>query len=137
MNYFKVNYDKLKNLEEKNYYLIVITVIFIILYLLLVSCFIKVKERMEYAGIVNDGVLKVGVNNSFSDIIKNNNTLKFKEQEMHYKVKEFGEYEVIDNEIYENIYLVVDGQIYDNEVGVVTFYYHENNLCKYIFKLFK
>ena len=136
MNYFKINYDKLRNLEEKNLYIIGVIFIFVIFYLIMISCFIKIEKKEEYIGIVEKGLLKVGVKSSFSDILKNNDTLEFNKTKMHYKIIKFGEYEIIDDNIYEIVYIKVDVLLYDNEVGKVTFYYNEENLCKYIFELF-
>lgn len=137
MDYFKVNYDKLKNLEQKNYYIIIVFSLFILLYVSFLALFIKVKKNITYYGIINDGVLNLKINSELSDKIKKGNTLKFKDTMMSYTVLSFNEYDIIDNIIYESISLKLDGNFYNNEVGKVTIYYDDEKLCKYIFDLFK
>ncbi len=137
MDYFKVNYDKLKNLEQKNYYIIIVFGLFIILYVSFLAFFIKVKKNITYYGIINDGVLNLKINSELSDKIKKGNTLKFKDTTTSYTVLSFNEYDIIDNIIYESISLKLDGNFYNNEVGKVTIYYDDEKLCKYVFDLFK
>ncbi len=137
MDYFKVNYDKLKNMEVKDFYILIYVFIFICLYLLFLSCFLKVKVRASCYGIIEDGLLKVGVSPLFSEKIKNGHQLKFKDTVTNYEIVKFGEYEIVDNNIIEEVYLKVDANYYDNEIGEVEIYYDEVKLCKYILDLFK
>lgn len=137
MDYFKVNYDKLKNMEVKDFYILIYVFIFICFYLLFLSCFLKVKVRVSCYGIIEDGLLKVGVSPLFSEKIKNGHQLKFKDTVTNYEIVKFGEYEIVDNNIIEEVYLKVDANYYDNEIGEVEIYYDEVKLCKYILDLFK
>ncbi len=137
MDYFKVNYDKLKRIEVKDFYILVYIFLFICLYILLLSCFIKVRVSKSFYGIIEDGLLKVGVDTSFSEKMKKGHQLKFKETITNYEVVKFDEYEMVNNNIMEIMYLKLDGKYYNNEIGKVVIYYDDVKLCKYIFDLFK
>ncbi len=136
MNYYKVNYEKLKNINEINYFLFTIVILFVILYFIFLSFFIKVKSKIECFGIISDNILKINLNSKLSDKIKNSK-IKFKDTYITYEIENYGEYEIIDNEVYQIINLKVDANFYDNEVGLVTIYYNEISLWEYILSLFK
>ena len=131
MNYYKVNYEKLKNINEINYFLFTIVILFVILYFIFLSFFIKVKSKIECFGIISDNILKINLNSKLSDKIKNSK-IKFKDTYITYEIENYGEYEIIDNEVYQIINLKVDANFYDNEVGLVTIYYNEISLWEYI-----
>ena len=136
MNYYKVNYEKLKSINEINYFLFTIVILFVILYFIFLSFFIKVKSKIECFGIISDNILKINLNSKLSDKIKNSK-IKFKDTYITYEIENYGEYEIIENEVYQIINLKVDANFYDNEVGLVTIYYNEISLWEYILSLFK
>ncbi len=136
MNYFKVNYDYLKNIKENNYFIFIIITIFIAFYIIFLAFFIKVKSSIECVGIISDDLLKININSKLSDKI-NNSQIKFKDTYIIPEIKDYGEFEIIDNEIYQIISLKVDAKFSNNEVGIVTIYYDEMPLWKYVLELFK
>ena len=137
MDYFKVNYDKLRNLKETKYYLLIIIIIILFLICLVASCFIRVSKMVTCYGVINDGVLKIVIDNRLSDTLKNNNTLKFNNTYLNYEILKYGNYEVVNGNFIIEVALKVDGVHYENEIGNVTIYYDGQRLCKYILELFK
>lgn len=137
MDYFKINYSKLKNIKEINFYKIVIVVLCIFIILFIMSFYIEVNKKWEGYGIVNDNILKIKINNKLSDNFKSDNTIIFNNKRTNFKINSYGTYEIINNEIYQDIELIVDGNFYDNEIGLVEFYYDKKILFKYILDLFK
>ena len=136
MDYFKINYDKLRNLKEIKYYILVIIVIIIFVIFLIISFFIKVSKEVKYYGIINNGVLKINIESKLSDALKNNDTLEFNNEIIKYELIGFGEYQIVNDYIIQEANLKVEN-CYDNEVGEVTIHYKKIRLCKYILDLFK
>ena len=136
MNYYKINHEKLRRIKETNYFLISLIILFIILYFIFLSFFIKVKREIKCLGIISDNLLKININSKLSDKI-NNSQIKFKDTYIPYEIKDYGEYEIIDNEIYQIENLKVDANLKNNEVGIVTIYYEEITLWEYMQELFK
>ena len=137
MNYFKINYDKLKHLKIKKLFVLVLIFILFIISFLIFGSLQEVTKKIVSYGIYDGEVLKLKVNNMLSDILKNNNTIYFKGQKTKYKISYFGNYEVIDNLVYQEVYLTIAGDFYPNEVGEVVLYYDKEKLNKYILELFK
>ena len=134
---YKINYEKLRNLKQTNYFLIVIFAIFIFLFLFLFSYFINIKNKIVCLGIYQDNILTIQINDELSDKIKNNNVLYFNNSKMTYKINNFSDYYIENNNVYQNIELIVDKELYNNEVGKVEFNYNKVKLINYIFTLFK
>lgn len=140
MKYFRINYDRLKNLEQINFYKIIIIIVINLIILLIVACNLSVYHKISFYGIYNDNILIIKINNKLSDIIKNNQYIKFNNKKTKYEIDTlngFGEYEIIDNEIYQIINLKVDTKFNNNEVGLVELYYNKQKIIKYIFESFK
>ncbi len=137
MRTYITNYERLKNLKQRKYYLIIILVSITTISFLISSLFISVSKKITTYGIYEDEVLKININNELSDKIRKNNTLIFNGTKVSYQSVYVNNYEVIDNNIYLNLWLTVDKKFYDNEVGEVTLCYDKEKLIKYIFELFK
>ena len=137
MNYFQVNYYRLRNLSQKHLFAIIILIIIIGIFILGFSYFKVVSRKYNCYGIYQNNLLNIKVMQDKIDIFKDNKKLIFNKKEVKYKINNMGEYELIDNKIYQNIYLTIDGDVYDNEVGEVEIYYHKEKLIKFIFELFK
>lgn len=137
MNYLHINYYKLRNLPQFKFYIIGIIITIIFLVILILSFFLKVNKKVECFGIYENKILKIQINSELSDIIKNNNVLYFNNMKTSYEIIRFGNYEFINNNVYEMIEIAVDEWIYNNEVGKVTIYYEKQRLIFYIFELFK
>ena len=137
MNYFQVNYYRLRNLSQKHLFAIIILIIIIGIFILGFSYFKVVSRKYNCYGIYQNNLLNIKVMQDKIDIFKDNKKLIFNNKDVKYKIKNMGEYELIDNKIYQNIYLTIDGDVYDNEVGEVEIYYHKEKLIKFIFELFK
>lgn len=137
MNYFQVNYYRLRNLSQKHLFAIIILIIIIGIFILGFSYFKVVSRKYNCYGIYQNNLLNIKVMQDKIDIFKDNKKLIFNKKEVKYKINNMGEYELIDNKIYQNIYLTIDGDVYDNEVGEVEIYYRKEKLIKFIFELFK
>ncbi len=137
MKYFQVNYYRLRNLSQKHLFAIIILIIIIGIFILGFSYFKVVSRKYNCYGIYQNKLLNIKVMQDKIDIFKDNKKLIFNKKEVKYKIKNMGEYELIDNKIYQNIYLTIDGDVYDNEVGEVEVYYRKEKLIKFIFELFK
>lgn len=137
MNYFQVNYYRLRNLSQKHLFAIIILIIIIGIFILGFSYFKVVSRKYNCYGIYQNNVLNIKVSQDKIDIFKDNKKLVFNKHKVAYKIYNMGEYELIDNKIYQNIYLTIDGDVYDNEVGEVEIYYRKEKLIKFIFELFK
>ncbi len=137
MNYFKINYDKLKNLKQIKYFYIVALLFITLIVLIIIASNIKVHHKLTFYGIYNDKKIVFKVNNKLSDIIKNNNLISFNNENTTYKVLEFGDYEINNEEIYQDITITVDKEFIDNEIGLITIYYNKETILKYILDLFK
>lgn len=137
MNYFQVNYYRLRNLSQKHLFAIIILIIIIGIFILGFSYFKVVSRKYNCYGIYQNNLLNIKVMQDKIDIFKDNKKLIFNNKDVKYKINNMGEYELIDNKIYQNIYLTIDGDVYDNEVGEVEIYYRKEKLIKFIFELFK
>ena len=137
MNYFQVNYYRLRNLSQKHLFAIIILIIIIGIFILGFSYFKVVSRKYNCYGIYQNNLLNIKVMQDKIDIFKDNKELMFNNHKVAYKIQNMGEYELIDNKIYQNIYLTIDGDVYDNEVGEVEIYYRKEKLIKFIFELFK
>ena len=133
---YKMNYDKLKNLKESKLYLILIIFLIIVLSLLILASIYQIPKVITSFGIYEDGVLKIEINTKLSDKIKNNNTLEFNGTKTQYQIKDYGEYRLVDNEIYQELDLIIDRNFYSHETGIVEFY-DEEKIINYIWTLFK
>lgn len=137
MNYFQVNYYRLRNLSQKHLFAIIILIIIIGIFILGFSYFKVVSRKYNCYGIYQNNLLNIKVIQDKIDIFKDNKKLIFNNKDVKYKINNMGGYELIDNKIYQNIYLTIDGDVYDNEVGEVEIYYRKEKLIKFIFELFK
>jgi len=137
MKCFKVNYNKLQNMHQIKYFVVIISILLLLIVLIILSCFINAYQSVSFYGIYNDNILKIKINNKLSDTLKNNQYIEFNEHKTKYKMIDFGEYEIIDNEIYQEVDLFVDNYFIDNEVGIVKLRYNKQKIINYIFELFK
>lgn len=137
MEYYRINYDRLKKLNQINFFLIVMIIVILTSYLIFISCFIDISKSVKIYGIINDGILEIEIESELSDLVKNNNILEFNNEIMNYKIKSFNEYEIIDNKIWQSISLTIDKKVYDNEVGEVVIHYDKQKIITYILDLFK
>ena len=137
MELFKINYNKLSNLRQLKFNLIVIIVILLFVMLIFLALNIEVYKKFECMGIYSNNTLKITINSELSDNLKNAEYIIFQNKKLIFQIVNFGNYEVIDNTIFQEIDLSVDEKFYDNEIGLVEFYYQKQKLLFYIFELFK
>lgn len=137
MDYFRINYNRLENLKQINFYKVISAIILSLTILVVLACFIKISNKETFSGIYQEGKLTIKINTKLSDTLKNNKYVFFNDEKVRYKVQSFGEIEIIDNEIYQEATLTIDKKFVNNEVGLVELYYDKQKLIKYIFELFK
>jgi len=137
MELFKINYNKLSNLRQLKFNVIVIIVILLFVMLIFLSLNIEVYKKFECMGIYSNNTLKITINSELSDNLKNAEYIIFQNKKLIFQIVNFGNYEVIDNTTFQEIDLSVDEKFYDNEIGLVEFYYQKQKLLFYIFELFK
>lgn len=136
MEYYKLNYDKLKNLKQINFIKFIILVILLIMIFIIISCFKSINNSFSFYGIYNNGIITTKINNELVDIFKSHQTLIFNKKEINYKIANFSEYEIIDNSVYQTINLTTDANLYQNEIGKIEIY-DKVKLITYILELFK
>ncbi len=136
MNYY-LNYDKLLHPKIGKYHYLIIIILLGVIVFVILSFKVKVSTKLETYGLYKDGILQIEINSKLSDKIKQSKMLVFNKKKVNYTIESFNEYEFINNELYQNIYLVVDNKFYDNEMGIVEFHYDNKKLISYIFDLFK
>ncbi len=137
MNYFKINYNRLENLPQINFYKFVFSVIVIFIIMIFISYVMNTYKTINLYGYYNDGILHIKINNILSDKIKSEDHLYFNNQKTFYEVSSFGEYEIINNEIYQAVNLKLKDNFINNEVGVVKIKYDKKRILNYILDLFK
>lgn len=135
MDYFKINYSKLKNLPEKKFDRLIILFVIIIIFVVFCASKIMIYEKEQVYGIYLDNILTIKVNNKYSKYLDKSEYIKFNDSKVNFKIKEYGEYEIINNEIYQEVKIIVDKDFYQNEVGIVEFYYDKKSVLKYIINL--
>ena len=137
MDYFKINYNRMLNLRQKNFYVLIVIIIILCVIIIIASLNIKIDQREECYGIFNNNILKVKINSKLSDKIKSSKYIIFNNTKTNFKINKYDSYEIINNEIYQDIELLVDKKFYDNEIGMVKFYYGKKSIFYYFLDLFK
>lgn len=137
MDYFKVNYNKLRNMKQINFFIIVVVWIIVILFLILLASKIYIYDKIVSYGVYSNKILTIKINNNLSDKIKNSDYITFNNQKTDYQIHNFTNFEVIDDKIFQEVNLIIDDKFYDNEIGKVVFYHHKKSILKYILNLFK
>ena len=94
-----INYDKLKNLKQLKLYVILIVLILIFIGGIYLTYTYKIDKVINSVGIYSDEVLKIEINSELSDKIKNNNTLIFNGTKTKYQIKNYGEFNLVDNSL--------------------------------------
>lgn len=135
MDYFKINYSKLRNLQEKKFDKLIILFVIIIIFVVFCASKVMIYEKEQVYGIYLDNILTIKVNNKYSKYLDKSEYIKFNDSKVNFKIKEYGEYEIINNEIYQEVKIIVDKDFYQNEVGIVEFYYDKKSVLKYIINL--
>lgn len=136
MEFFKINYSKLENLPQLKFYKLIIFILSLFVILIILACNIEIYEKSKCYGIYSNNILTININNKLSDKLKSSKYIIFNNKKMNFKINSYGNYEIIDNEIYQEIELVVDNNFYDNEVGLVEFYYDKKSVFKFVLDLF-
>lgn len=137
MDYFKINYNKLENIPEIKYYKIIILIVLLFIFLILLASKVEIFEKFESYGIYSNNTLTVKINSKLSDNLKKSEYIIFNDLKFELNILEYGNYEIIDNDVYQEIKIYVDGNFYDNEVGIIEFYYNKENALRFIWNLFK
>jgi hypothetical protein len=137
MNYWRINYNKLANLKQINYFSILMVIVILFILLLIIAINTYAYHTISFYGIYNDNQLYIKIDNKLSDIVKNNDYLMFNDIKVKYKVNKFLDNEISNEGIITNISLDVDKAFLNNEVGLIKINYKRQRLIKYIFELFK
>ena len=137
MDYYKINYKKLANMHQIKYSIFITIFISLAIFLIILSCINYTYNTELFYGIYNDNILSFKINAKLSDKIKEQDVLLFNNKKVNYKILEFSDHEIIDNDIYEIVKLELDGEFYQNEVGEVKIYFDRKRIIFYIFDLFK
>lgn len=137
MNLFNLNYNKLQNLKQIEFNIFIYLIIIVLGILIILAFNIEVYKINEYYGIYENDKLNVKINNKLSENIKNIEYIVFKSEKSNIKKVSFLNYEIVDNNILENVEIELDNEFSNNEIGLVKFYYGKQKLIKYIFELFR
>lgn len=137
MDYFKVNYNKLQNLPQLSYFKIITLIIAIFVFFFILSNKLYIQNKYSCYGIYSNNSFFININEKLSDKLQENEFVYLKNKKTKFEIGSYGEYKIIDNEVYQDIELIVDGKFYDNEVLLMEFYYDKISILKYILDLFK
>ena len=137
MDYFKINYNKLENLRQINYYKFIIGMLIIIFVLFILGLKINTYHKLQTYGIYSNNSLQIKIESRLSDEMKNSEYIVFNDKKTKFKIFEYGNYEIINNNIYQEITIIMDEKFYNNEIGLVEFYYGKESIFNYILDLFK
>ena len=130
MDYFKINYNKLENLRQINYYKFIIGMLIIIFVLFILGLKINTYHKLQTYGIYSNNSLQIKIESRLSDEMKNSEYIVFNDKKTKLK-------EIINNNIYQEITIIMDEKFYNNEIGLVEFYYGKESIFNYILDLFK
>ena len=136
MDYFKINYSKLYNMPIFKYHYLIYAISLSLLIVIIFSFKVDVYKTYTTYGIYNDNVLYLKIHNKLSDKL-NNAYIMFENKKFKVKVHEYLDYELISNEVYQNISIIIDKDTYDNQVVKTTIYYDKEKIYKHILDLFK
>lgn len=137
MEYFKVNYDLLSKLKQINFNWFIIMILILVSVLLYVGSTIKYDRCIDTVGYVSDEYLILKIDIELSDKLINGKYLKLNDHKYQYSIVSYGEYEIINNQIYQDVYITISDTLINNYVGNVSIYYESKNILKYIYELFK
>ncbi len=137
MEYFKVNYGVLQNLRQIKFYKIVLIILIILVLLLKVAHNSIVWQHIECESIYINDNLSLTINVQLSDKLKKAKYITFNDAKANIDKINYGDYEMISNEVYQNINLIIDRKFSNNEVGVLKIYYEEKSILKIVLDLFK
>ena len=134
---YKINYKKLENLKQTNYIIFIAIFVLILILLLIIGYFKSMNEIETFYGIYSDDVLTFKINSKLSDKLKSQNKFSFNNKNVNYKIINFSDYEILNNEIYVTVNMELDGDFYQNEVGEIKLVFDKKKIIFYIFDLFK
>lgn len=136
MNFYKINYDNIRNLKIINFGKLLYLLIIIILIIGYISFIYSVTKYVNSYGYIKEKNLYTKIIYNKTDDIKTSNYLLLNNKK--YKIKEINilDYEIIDDNIYEDLMIVLDDSL-DNEVGLVKFIIKKEKIINYILDLFK
>ncbi len=137
MDYLKINYYKLQHLKIKKYNLLIFLIIGLIIFSFIYINQKEIPKRIESYGVYDGLVLKIIADKSLSEAITKNNSLTFKGKKVNYEIAEFGEYEMLNNTLYQEIDLIIDKDYNPNETGEVIVYFDQVKIRTFILELFK
>lgn len=137
MNLFEMNYNKLFNLKQSNFHILVYAIIIFLGIIILLSLYVEVYQINEFYGIYENNQLNVKINEKLSENIYSVDYIEFKNEMLKIKDITFIDYEIVDNNIFSIVELEIDKKMKNNEIGKVKFYYEKEKLIKYIFDLFE
>lgn len=136
MEYFKINYNKLENLQQIKYFKIILLIIVLFITIIILSLTIKIHRKFEAIGVIHDNLLLIKIDNRLSDKLNSSDYITFRDEKLNFEINKFGEYEIIDNVIFQEVELIIDKNFYDNEIGSIKFYYDKTSIFKYVLDLF-
>lgn len=137
MNLFEMNYNKLFNLKQSNFHILVYAIIIFLGIIILLSLYVEVYQINEFYGIYENNQLNVKINEKLSENIYSVDYIEFKNEMLKIKDITFIDYEIVDNNIFSIVEIEIDKKMKNNEIGKVKFYYEKEKLIKYIFDLFE
>ncbi len=137
MNYCNVCYESLKNIKEIKYFRFLIIFLVILIGLILNVRDLVVTKNYETYGFYENNLLHLKITNILSDKLKEGNDIIFKDEFLKIDKIVYGNFEFINNDIYQDVYLTLNKEFYQNEVGVVKIRDDNFKLLKYIFELFR
>ncbi len=137
MNYYNICYESLKNIKEIKYFRFLIIFLVILIGLIFLIRNLVVTNNYEVYGVYENNSLHLKTTNILSDKLNIGNEIIFNGRIVEINAIKYGNYEFIDDILYQDIYLTLNEEFYQNEIGIVKIQDNNYKLLKYVLELFK
>lgn len=137
MNYYNVCYESLKKIKEIKYFRFLIIFLVILIGLILSTWDLVITKNYETYGFYENNLLHLKITNILSDKLNEGDEIIFKDKLVKIDKIVYGNFEFVNDDIYQDVFLTLNKEFYQNEVGIVKIRDDNFKLLKYIFELFK
>ncbi len=137
MNYVNVNYSMLRNIKQIKFGVVIFIISLLIIMLMYISCIMYGSKVIMLYGIINGNVIETKYNIELSDAFNKVDYITFNNKRVTIIDYEYKGYELINDSIYQNIYITIDEELKNNEVGKLKVKYDRKRIIKYIVDLLK
>lgn len=137
MNYYNVNYESLKRIKVTKYFTFLVIIFLILIGLFLYLKKMQIISNYEIYGIYENDMLHLKIHSNLSDKLNKCQYVIFQDKKVKITNLTFNDYEFINEEIFQTVYLTLNEKFKQNEIGIVKIPMQEKNAFDYILELFK